>query len=269
MDIRLVNFTGSTSTGRKIQTAAASSNLKKVILELGGKSPTLIFADADTKKAAQETARSLILNSGQICMAGSRIYVQEAVAERFKSAFVKVFSAVQKGDPLLPETQQGPQADIFQFERVKGFLATAKSDGAGTLLTGGYATQEDGEGGYFIEPTVYSNAPEDARSQRDEIFGPFVNINTFKAESDAVTLANATEYGLYASVYTKDLSRALRVAKSIESGAVCVNCTSPTSPHDMPFGGYKGSGQGREGFGYSLEEYLEVKSVMVKLEDVC
>ncbi|KAF7189644.1 Aldehyde dehydrogenase [Pseudocercospora fuligena] len=262
MDVRLINFTGSTATGRKIQVAAANSNLKKVVLELGGKSPVLVFEDADVEKAAVETAQSLILNSGQICMAGSRIYVQGSVAEKFKSIFVKAFSSARKGDPLDPETQQGPQADKLQFERVKTYFNAAE----GTLLTGGKSTSPDS--GYFIEPTAYTNVPEDSQTQKEEIFGPFVNINTFSTEPEALKKANATEYGLYASVYTRDLDRALRVAKAFESGAVAVNCTSPTSPHDMPFGGWKESGQGRAlGFGCTLEEYLEVKSVMIKLTE--
>ncbi|CAK1366759.1 unnamed protein product [Cercospora beticola] len=267
MDIRVINFTGSTSTGRKIQAAAASSNLKKVILELGGKSPTLIFDDAQIEKAADETARSMLLNSGQICMAGSRVYVQESVAAKYISTFAKVFSTARKGDPLLFETQLGPQADKIQFDRVKAYLAAAGSGDNGRLLTGGKATQENGESGYFIEPTAYTDVPEDARTQREEIFGPFVNINTFKTEAEVLEKANATDYGLYASVYTRDLSRALRVSKALESGVVAVNCTSPTSPHDVPFGGYKLSGQGREGFGHSLFEYLEVKSVMMKIDE--
>ncbi|KXT13473.1 hypothetical protein AC579_8623 [Pseudocercospora musae] len=260
MDVRLVNFTGSTATGRKIQVAAAKSNLKKVILELGGKSPVLVFEDADIEKAAIETAQSLILNSGQICMAGSRIYVQDSIAEKFISMFAKAFSSARKGDPLDPETQQGPQADELQFERVKTYLNAAE----GILLAGGKSTSP----GYFIEPTAYINVPEDSKTQKEEIFGPFVNINTFSTETEALEKANATEYGLYASVYTRNLDRALRVAKAFESGAVAVNCTSPTSPHDMPFGGWKESGQGRAlGFGCTLEEYLEVKSVMIKLNE--
>lgn len=266
MDIRVINFTGSSVTGRTIQAAASSSNLKKVILELGGKSPTLIFEDADVARAAADTAQSVLFNSGQTCMAGTRIYVQESVAETFKSEFVKIFSAARKGDPLLPSTEIGPQADKIQFERIKSYLATAKSEGNGTILTGGKALHEAGSGGYFIEPTAYCHVAESATTQREEIFGPFVNINDFKTESEAIGKANATEYGLYASVYTKDLSRALRVAKAFESGYVGVNCTSPTSPQDMPFGGYKSSGQGREGLGHSLLEYLEFKSVVVKVE---
>lgn len=264
MDIRLVNFTGSTFTGRKIQAAAASSNLKKVVLELGGKSPAIIFEDADISKAAGDTVASMQLLMGQACIANSRIYVHESIADKFKEAFKAIFKASKKGDPLLPETQQGPQADEIQFERIKTFLKAAK-EGKGKLELGGDATQVDGQG-YFIEPTVYSDVPEDEKTQKEEVFGPYVNINTFKTEEEAIAKANDTEYGLYASVYTKDISRAMRVAKAFESGQVGVNCTSPTFANDMPFGGYKGSGQGREGFGYSLDEYLEIKTVMVKYD---
>lgn len=265
MDIRLVNFTGSTFTGRKIQAAAAASNLKKVVLELGGKSPALIFEDADIEKAAGETVMSLQILMGQACIANSRVYVQETVADKFKTAFIAMFKAAKKGDPLLPETQQGPQADEIQFERIKSYLKAA-SEGKGKLELGGSATKVDGTG-YFIEPTIYSDVPEDDKTQKEEVFGPFVNINTFKTEAEALEKANDTEYGLYASVYTNDLSRAMRVAKAFEAGAVGVNCTSPTHAQDMPFGGYKGSGQGREGFGYSLDEYLEVKTVLIRIND--
>jgi len=260
----LVNFTGSTFTGRKIQAAAASSNLKKVVLELGGKSPAIIFEDADISKAAGDTVASMQILMGQACIANSRIYVHESIADQFKEAFKAIFKAAKKGDPLLPETQQGPQADEIQFERIKTFLKAAK-EGKGKLELGGNATQADGTG-YFIEPTVYSDVPEDEKTQKEEVFGPYVNINTFKTEEEAIAKANDTEYGLYASVYTKDISRAMRVAKAFESGQVGVNCTSPTFAADMPFGGYKGSGQGREGFGYSLDEYLEIKTVMVKYD---
>lgn len=265
MDIRLINFTGSTFTGRKIQAAAASSNLKKVVLELGGKSPALIFEDADLAKAAGDTVASLQILMGQACIANSRIYVQDTVADKYKEAFKAIFKAAKKGDPLLPETQQGPQADEIQFERIKTFLEAAKQ-GKGKLELGGNATKDADGTGYFIEPTVYSDVPEDEKTQKEEVFGPYVNINTFKTEEEAIEKANNTEYGLYASVYTKDISRAMRVAKAFESGQVGVNCTSPTFANDMPFGGYKGSGQGREGFGYSLDEYLEIKTVMVKYD---
>jgi aldehyde dehydrogenase (NAD+) len=282
-DIRAINFTGSTFTGRKVQQAAATSNLKRVILELGGKSPSLIFEDADILKAAAETAGSLQMLMGQACIANSRVYVQDTIADKFKDAFIANFKAAKKGDPLMPETQQGPQADQIQFDRINSFLKSAK-EGKGKLALGGSATKVDGKG-YFIEPTVYTDVAEDERTQKEEVFGPFVNINTFSTEEEAIAKANDTEYvaitlvlvavifllmlcryGLYASVYTKDISRAMRVAKAFESGQVGVNCTSPTFGADMPFGGYKGSGQGREGYGYSLDEYLEMKSVFVKLD---
>lgn len=221
MDIRLVNFTGSTFTGRKIQQAAASSNLKKVVLELGGKSPALVFEDADISKAAGDTVGSLQMLMGQACIANSRIYVQESIADKFKEAFLAMFKAAKKGDPLLPETQQGPQADEIQYERIKTYLKAA-SEGKGKLELGGNATKADGTG-YFIEPTVYSNVPEDEKTQKEEVFGPFVNINTFKTEAEAIEKANNTEYGLYASVYTKDINRALRVAKAFESGQVAIS----------------------------------------------
>lgn len=265
MDIRMVNFTGSTFTGRKIQAAAASSNLKKVVLELGGKSPAIVFEDADIAKAAQETAGSMLMIMGQACIANSRIYVQESVAEEFKKAFVKAFSSPKKGDPLDPSTEQGPQADGLQHERIKSYLQAA-SEGHGKLETGGKPAQIDGKG-FFIEPTMYSNVDENEKTQKEEVFGPFCNINTFKTEAEAMEKANATEYGLYASVYTKDINRAMRVARAYESGTVGINCTSPSIAHDMPFGGYKGSGQGREGMGYSLDEHLEFKTVMIKIED--
>lgn len=260
-----MNFTGSTFTGRKIQQAAAASNLKKVVLELGGKSPALVFEDADIAKAAGDTVGSLQMLMGQACVANSRVYVQESVAEQFKEAFKANFKAAKKGDPLLPETQHGPQADEIQYERIKSYLKSA-SEGKGKLEMGGNTTQVEGQG-YFIEPTVYTDVPEDERTQKEEVFGPYVNINTFKTEAEAVELANDTEYGLYASVYTKDVSRAMRVARAFESGQVGVNCTSPTFANDMPFGGYKGSGQGREGMGYSLDEYLEHKSVYFKIDE--
>ncbi|EMF11855.1 aldehyde dehydrogenase [Sphaerulina musiva SO2202] len=263
MDIRLVSFTGSTATGKKIQQMAAASNLKKVVLELGGKSPAIIFDDADLVKAASDTSASVHTLMGQACVANSRIYVQESIAEKFKEAFLAIFTAAMKGDPLMPETKQGPQADKLQHERIQTFLKAA-SEGKGKLEAGGKATQVEGKG-YFIEPTAYSNVDENEKTQKEEVFGPFVNINTFKTEEEALEKANATEYGLYASVYTRDISRALRVAKAYESGTVGINCTSPNMAMDMPFGGYKGSGQGREGYGYSLEEHLEYKTVLISI----
>ncbi|KAH7121396.1 aldehyde dehydrogenase domain-containing protein [Dactylonectria macrodidyma] len=263
MDIRMISFTGSTATGQKIQVAAANSNLKKVVLELGGKSPCLVFEDADLGLAVNEAAFSVQANMGQACMANSRIYVQETIADAFIKAFVDVFNSARKGDPLRTDTEHGPQADKIQFERVKSYLKLA-SEGRGKLELGGSEMLVNGTG-YFIRPTVYSNVPEDEQTQVEEVFGPFCSINTFKTEAEVIEKANATTFGLYASVYTQDMSRALRVAKAFESGSVGINCTSPMHAEDLPFGGYKLSGQGREGFGYSMNEYLEEKTVLIKL----
>jgi len=268
MSVRLLNFTGSSATGALIQRYAAQSNLKKVILELGGKSPSLIFADAPSlEKAAHDAAFSIRFVSGQACIASSRVYVEESAVDEFKRHFKAAFSAVKAGDPLEAGTDHGPQADAIQFKRVSEYLKLAR-EGQGKIELGGDALQVNGnDGGYFIQPTIIADAPEDARTMREEIFGPVVSINTFKTEAEAIAKAVDSEFGLYSSVYTKDISRALRVAKAMEAGYVGINTTSPSQLHDLPFGGYKGSGLGREGYGYSLDQYLEHKSVLIKLDD--
>ncbi|RDI80504.1 hypothetical protein Vi05172_g9632 [Venturia inaequalis] len=267
MDVRLINFTGSGPTGKIVSVAGAKSNLKKVILELGGKSPTIIFDDADLEKAAVETAFSIKFVSGQACVANSRIYVQDTCADRFKQLFTKAFIAIQPGNPMDPTTTHGPQADELQFNRVQEYLKLVKDEGTGKIETGGGALQVQGGNGFFIEPTIITGQAEDARPMKEEIFGPVVNINVFCTEGEAVAKAVDSEYGLYSAVYSRDIHRALRVAKAMEAGTVGVNCTSPTVAPDGAFGGYKQSGQGREGIGYSLDNYLEIKTVLVKLEE--
>lgn len=264
MDVRAISFTGSGRTGRLIQEAAAKSNLKKVILELGGKSPALIFDDANLEKAALETSSSIQHNSGQVCMANSRVYVQKTVAPKFIEAFRERFAAIKPGDPTKKETDHGPQADEGQYKIVLNYIEEGKNAG-GKLSLGGKGTL-DSTKGYYIEPTVFLDSPENSKFMKEEIFGPVVNINTFETEEEAIKIANDTEFGLYAAVYTKDLDRALRVAKSLESGYVGVNCTSPNTARDMPFGGYKTSGQGREGWLHSLDNFLEVKTVQIALD---
>ncbi|KAJ5772236.1 Retinal dehydrogenase 1 [Penicillium odoratum] len=263
MDIRVLSFTGSGRTGRLIQAASAKSNLKNVILELGGKSPAIIFEDANLDKAVKETKHSIQWNSGQVCMANSRIYVHESIAATFIEKFQRLF-VVESGDPLLPSTNHGPQADEIQFKQVQAFIEEGKKVGKMTLGS----NPSKHTIGYFIQPTVFLDTPEDSRFMKEEIFGPVVAINTFKDEDEVVAKANDTEFGLYASVYTKDVSRALRMAKKLEAGNVGVNCTSPTGAWDMPFGGYKGSGVGREGWTVSIGNYLETKSVLISVDDV-
>lgn len=262
MEIRKVSFTGSLRAGRAIKKAAADSNMKNVTLELGGKSPLLVFDDADLDKAVHAAAVSIMLNSGQSCVASSRMYVHESIAtqftEKMKTAMVDFFPAA---DPLLPGTVRGPQADKAQFNSVMSYLEYAKEKKLSIPIGGG----RQGTSGYFIEPTIIANAPEDSRVMREEIFGPVVCINTFTDEKDVLKLANDTEYGLYASVFTKDISRALRIAKSLEAGSIGVNCSSPGMQADMPFGGWKQSGDGRELSRHCTDYWTELKSVFISL----
>ena len=259
MDVRCLSFTGSSFTGQRIQAAAAKSNMKHVHMELGGKSPAIIFEDADLEAAAQQTQLSIRMLSGQVCMANSRVYVQDTVAEKFTALFKAKFGTGHVGgDPLDKSTIQGPQVDEIQYNRIKNYLEIGEKEGNMTL--GG-----DAKNGYFVNPTVFESTPDDARIMKEEIFGPVVAINTFKTEAEVVERANRTEFGLYASVFTKDIDRAVRLAKLLEAGTVGVNCTSPTMAKDMAFGGFKMSGNGREGYLHSLENYLETKTVLIKV----
>ncbi|GAB1315356.1 Aldehyde dehydrogenase domain-containing protein [Madurella fahalii] len=265
MDVRALSFTGSSRTGKLIQEEAARTNLKKVVLELGGKSPAIVFDDADLDKAATKTQFSIQVNSGQVCMANSRIYVQKNVASQFIDVFKTKFAAnARAGNPLDKETNHGPQADEVQYRNVLKYIEEGKK--SGTLAMGGSGKLES-TNGFFVEPTVFLDQPETARITKEEVFGPVVIINTFETEAEAIAKANDTEFGLYAAVFTRDVSRAMRVAKALESGYVGVNCTSPMTGHDLPFGGYKGSGQGREGLLYSMNNFLEIKSVILQIDE--
>ncbi|GAB1210673.1 hypothetical protein APSETT445_009468 [Aspergillus pseudonomiae] len=262
MDVRVITFTGSGRTGRLIQKAAANSNLKNVIFELGGKSPTVIFPDADLEKAAKESAYSIQMNSGQVCMANSRIYVHTSIADQFIPLFKANFQSVSMGDPTKPCVNHGPQADETQFNIVKRYIELGKKDGE-LILGGGDVPDQKG---YFIPPTIFANTPESSQIMKEEIFGPVVNINVFETEAEVIKMVNSSEFGLYAAVYTRDVNRAMRFATSMEAGTVGINCTSPTGAFDMPFGGYKASGIGREGIHHSLDNYLETKTVHLRVE---
>jgi aldehyde dehydrogenase (NAD+) len=264
MKVRALSFTGSTRTGRAIQIASAKSNLKKVVFELGGKSPALIFEDADIEQAAKETENSINWNSGQTCMANSRIYVQDSIKDAFVAAFTAHARARTLGDPTLAETNHGPQADKTQHETVQRYIAIGKSEAETTIDTAPPSTSSS-DPSLLIHPVIFLSAPPTSRIAKEEIFGPVVLINTFSTEAEAIALANDTEFGLYAALYTKDLERAMRVGKKLESGMVGVNCTSPTGSWDLPFGGWKGSGTGRESLIESMEHYLEVKSMYVRV----
>jgi len=261
MRIRKISFTGSTRTGRHIMAAAAHSNLKACTLELGGKSPTIIFEDADLEEAVPACTFSIAWNSGQICMANSRLYVHEKIYDEFAKRFTAAFSQFKQGDPLDKDVSMGPQADEIQAKTVQSYLDIGNKDGK--VLMGGEASKA---GKNFFMPTVYSDIPETSRINKEEVFGPVVILHKFSDEDDVVRKANDTDYGLYAAVYSQNIDRALRVAKRLEAGTVGVNCTSPSGATDMVFGGFKTSGVGREGGPNALNAWLEEKSVVIKVK---
>ncbi|PMD46726.1 aldehyde dehydrogenase [Hyaloscypha variabilis F] len=262
MRIRKISFTGSIPTGKRIQEAAAKSNLKRVTLELGGKSPAVVFDDANLENAITWTARALTMNTGQICFAATRVYVQEGIYDKFVEGYKKALLEAAKtiGDPDTQSTMMGPLVDKAQFERVSGFIERGK-DGQGTLLTGGSRV---GSEGYFIQPTVFTNVSDTAEILRQEIFGPVSVLNSFKTEEEVIAKCNDTNFGLMAGVFTQDVNRALRVASEFDSGMVGVNCVSLSFRH-TPFGGTKESGLGRENGSAALRAYTDQKTVMINL----
>lgn len=262
MQIRALSFTGSVRTGRAIHMAAAASNFKHLTFELGGKSPALVFADADLDRAARDTQHSIFFHSGQTCMANSRIYVQKDAAATFIDKFNVLAATWKRGDPSEQDTMSVPQADKAQYEAVMRYVEEAKKT-VQVVETGASLPAEKAD--LFVQPVVFLQQPEDSKIMKEEVFGPVVCINTFEMEEEALRIANDTEYGLYAAAYTKDLDRAMRVAKGLESGMVGVNCTSPTGAWDTPFGGYKQSGVGRESLLLSMDDWLGQKAVFIRV----
>ncbi|RFU73186.1 aldehyde dehydrogenase [Trichoderma arundinaceum] len=260
MDIDKVAFTGSTVVGRTIMKAAAASNLKKVTLELGGKSPNIVFNDADIEQAISWVNFGIYYNHGQTCCAGTRIFVQEGIYDKFLEAFKKRAQANKVGDPFHHETFQGPQVSQLQFDRVMGYIKAGKEEGA-TVEIGG---ERHGDKGYFIQPTIFSNVTSDMKIMREEIFGPVAAIAKFKDEEEVIRLGNDSNYGLAAAVHTQDLNTAIRVSNAIQAGTVWVNCYNLLH-HQMPFGGYKESGIGRELGEAALANYTQNKSVAIRL----
>ncbi|KAE9368325.1 aldehyde dehydrogenase [Stipitochalara longipes BDJ] len=268
MRIRAISFTGSTRTGRAIQIASAQSNLKKVVFELGGKGPALIFEDADIEAAVQGTEFSIFWNSGQTCMANSRIYVQESIRDKFLETFKKVASQRRMGDPTDTKVNHGPLADKAQFETVLNYVEIGKQSGGKLILNENGSKANAAAEDLTVHPVIFTDQPEDSKIMKEEIFGPVVVINTFKTEEEVIAKANDTEFGLYAALYTKDLERALRVSKKLESGMIGVNCASPQGSWDLPFGGWKGSGTGRESLLESMDHFLETKSIYFKVPGI-
>jgi len=260
MNIEKVAFTGSTLVGRSIMKAAAQSNLKKVTLELGGKSPNIIFDDADLAEAVKWSAFGLFFNHGQCCCAGSRIFVQASIYDKFMEAFQARVKEIKVGDPFKEDTFQGPQVSKVQYDRVMAYIKSGKEEGA-TVTMGG---DRYGSKGYFIQPTVFTDVKEGTRIRNEEIFGPVVVVIKFEDESDLIRQANDTVYGLAAAVFSRDISRALDTAHKLHAGTVWVNCYNQLHSN-VPFGGFKQSGIGRELGEYALANYTNVKAVHVNL----
>ncbi|KAL1850163.1 aldehyde dehydrogenase (NAD(P)(+)) ald5 [Diaporthe australafricana] len=260
MDIDKVAFTGSTVVGRQVMKAAASSNLKKVTLELGGKSPNIVFNDANIEDAINWVNFGIYFNHGQCCCAGSRIYVQDGIYDKFVAAFKKRAEENKVGDPFAEDTFQGPQVSQLQYDRIMSYIKAGKEEGA-TVETGG---ERHGEKGYFIKPTIFSGVTPKMKIMQEEIFGPVCTIAKFKTEEDVIEAAHDTNYGLAAAVHTKDLNTAIRVSNRLNAGTVWVNCYNALH-HQMPFGGYKESGIGRELGEAALANYTQNKSVAIKL----
>jgi aldehyde dehydrogenase (NAD+) len=260
MDVDKVAFTGEGRTGQIIMEAAARSNLKRVSLELGGKSPNIIYADADMDAAIEGAYIGLFLNQGQCCCAGSRIFVEEKIHDEFVERMTKKAKARRVGDPFDMETEQGAQISQEQFDRILGYIDIGQKEGA-KLVTGG---KRHGDRGYFIEPTIFTGVKDEMRIAQEEIFGPVMSILPFKNTDEVVERGNRTFYGLAAAVWTRDVQKAHQLAHRLRAGTVWVNCYDVFDAA-APFGGYKMSGIGRELGEYALQLYSEVKTVYVHM----
>jgi aldehyde dehydrogenase (NAD+) len=260
MDVDKVAFTGSTEVGRLIMEAAAKSNLKRITLELGGKSPNIVFADTDLDEAVEGAHFGLFFNHGQCCCAGSRVFVEEKIYDQFVEKSGARARKTTVGDPFDPKTEQGPQVDQTQFDKVMGYIESGRDEGAKLVCGGGRV----GDRGYFIQPTVFADVQDEMKIAREEIFGPVMSIIPFKSAEEVVDRANRTTYGLAAAVWTRDIKKAHAIANNVRAGTVWVNCYNVLDTR-APFGGFKQSGIGRELGEYGLQQYTEVKTVTVKL----
>jgi aldehyde dehydrogenase (NAD+) len=258
MDIDKVAFTGSTEVGHLVMEAAAKSNLKRVTLELGGKSPNIVFADADMDKAIEGAHNALFFNQGQCCVAGSRLFVEEKCYDEFVAKSVERAKRRVVGNPFDPNTEQGPQVDKEQFDKVMHYIESGMREGA-QMLCGG---SQVGNQGYFIAPTVFADVQDHMEIARDEIFGPVMSIIKFKDIDEVIQRANTTIYGLAAAVWTKDITKAHTIANNVRAGTVWVNCYDVFDAA-APFGGFKQSGIGRELGEYGLQQYTEIKTVTI------
>jgi acyl-CoA reductase-like NAD-dependent aldehyde dehydrogenase len=259
-DVDKISFTGSTAVGREIMRTAADT-LKKVSLELGGKSPNIVFADADLDAAARGAFNGIFYGKGEVCAAGSRLFVEAKAHDALMEKLVERSRKLEPGDPLNPKTRLGALVSRTQMERVLGYLEAGAREGASPVLAGGRA----GDRGYFVRPAIFDRVRPDMRIAQEEIFGPVLSTLTFEEPDELVAAANGTIYGLAAAVWTRDVGKAHRLARRLQAGTVWINAYNMLS-EQSPFGGYKQSGYGRELGRHGIDLYTQVKSVWVSLE---
>jgi len=265
MSVDKVAFTGGTVTGRKIM-QAATGNLKKVTLELGGKNPNIIFADADFEAAVDGALFGAFANQGEVCSAGSRLLVEESIHKRLVEAMLKKIPRIKLGHGLRPGIKMGPLVSASHREKVEGYIKIGIAEGATLVCGGKRPVGPEFEKGHFLEPTIFDNVKPTMRVAREEIFGPVLSVIPFKTEEEAIQIANDSEYGLAAGVWTTSMTRGVRVIKELRAGITWINTYHPTF-NEMPWGGYKQSGTGRELGLYGIEGYLETKQVNINLDE--
>ncbi|KAH9456805.1 hypothetical protein Pst134EA_020715 [Puccinia striiformis f. sp. tritici] len=258
--IEKIAFTGSTAIGKQILAKSGDHNLKKVTLELGGKSPNIVFDDADFEQAVKWASFGIFFNHGQCCCAGSRVFVQEGIYDKFVAALKENLQSLKVGDPFDVNTFQGPQVSQLQYDRIMAYIKSGKEEGA-TCLIGG---DRHGQEGYYIQPTLFTDVKPSMKIHREEIFGPVVVVMKFVDEEDVIQQANDTIYGLASAIHSKDITKALRVARRIQAGTVWINCYNKIATQ-VAFGGVKQSGLGRECGSYALSNYTSIKSVFINL----
>lgn len=260
-DVAKITFTGSDATGARIYAQAAKS-MKRVSLELGGKSPNIVFADCDLDKAAAGVISGIFAATGQTCIAGSRLLVQNSIKDQFTHKVAELGATARKGNPMLPDTNIGPVTTPAQYKKILDYIDIAKAEGARCILGGGPATSADLPGGQFVEPTIFTDVTPQMRIAREEVFGPVLSIIGFEDEADAIRMANDTIYGLAAGVWTENIGRAVRMSAALKAGTVWVNTYRAVS-YMMPFGGMKHSGIGRESGVEAIRGFLETKSTWI------